>query len=43
MSESTVEKHVTAIYSKLGLSDDKEIDRRVAAVMAFLKEADSTV
>ena len=41
MSESTVEKHVSAILSKLGLSEDKEIDRRVAAVLAYLREADS--
>jgi DNA-binding NarL/FixJ family response regulator len=42
MSESTVEKHVSAIFSKLGLSEEKEMDRRVAAVLAFLKETDST-
>jgi DNA-binding NarL/FixJ family response regulator len=41
MSESTVEKHVSAIFSKLGLSEEKEIDRRVAAVLAYLREADS--
>ncbi len=41
MSESTVEKHVSAIFSKLGLSEEKEIDRRVAAVLAFLRESDS--
>jgi DNA-binding NarL/FixJ family response regulator len=41
MSESTVEKHVSAILSKLGLSEEKRIDRRVAAVLAYLREADS--
>ena len=41
MSESTVEKHVSAIFSKLNLSEETEIDRRVAAVLAFLREADS--
>jgi DNA-binding NarL/FixJ family response regulator len=41
MSESTVEKHVSAIFSKLGLTEEKEMDRRVAAVLAFLKETDS--
>jgi len=41
MSESTVEKHVGAILSKLGLSEEKEIDRRVAAVLTFLREADT--
>jgi DNA-binding NarL/FixJ family response regulator len=42
MSESTVEKHVSAIFSKLGLSEEKEMDRRVAAVLAFLKDVDSS-
>jgi DNA-binding NarL/FixJ family response regulator len=41
MSESTVEKHVSAILSKLGLTEEKQIDRRVAAVLAYLREADS--
>jgi DNA-binding NarL/FixJ family response regulator len=41
MSESTVEKHVSAILSKLGLSEEKEIDRRVTAVLAYLKQSDS--
>ncbi|HLZ26571.1 MAG TPA: response regulator transcription factor [Chloroflexota bacterium] len=41
MSESTVEKHVSAIFSKLNLSEETEIDRRVAAVLAFLREMDS--
>jgi DNA-binding NarL/FixJ family response regulator len=41
LSESTVEKHVSAIFSKLGLSEEKEIDRRVAAVLAYLRQADS--
>ncbi len=40
LSESTVEKHVTAILSKLGLSEETEVDRRVVAVLAFLREAD---
>lgn len=40
MSESTVEKHVSAIFSKLDLSEETEIDRRVAAVLAFLRDAD---
>ena len=41
LSESTVEKHVSAILSKLGLSEEREIDRRVAAVLAYLRQADS--
>ena len=41
MSESTVEKHVSAIFSKLNLSEETEIDRRVAAVLAFLRDIDT--
>lgn len=41
MSESTVEKHVSAILSKLNLSEETEIDRRVAAVLAFLRNVDA--
>lgn len=38
LSCSTVEKHVNAIFSKLGLSDEP-VHRRVAAVLAFLRES----
>ena len=41
MSESTVEKHVSAILSKLGLSEEKQIDRRVTAVLAYLRDVDT--
>jgi DNA-binding NarL/FixJ family response regulator len=38
VSESAVEKHVSAIFSKLGLeADDASVNRRVAAVLAFLE------
>ncbi|MGW4521124.1 response regulator [Amycolatopsis sp. NPDC004378] len=36
MSPSTVEKHVNAIFSKLGLTEEP-LNRRVAAVLAFLR------
>ena len=36
LSESTVEKHVNAIFTKLGLSE-QPVHRRVAAVLAFLE------
>jgi DNA-binding NarL/FixJ family response regulator len=36
LSGSTVEKHVNAIFSKLGLSDSP-VHRRVAAVLTFLE------
>lgn len=37
LSASTVEKHVNSIFGKLGLADDP-VHRRVAAVLAFLRE-----
>jgi DNA-binding NarL/FixJ family response regulator len=39
MSESAVEKHVTTIFSKLELSEETQVNRRVAAVLTFLREA----
>jgi DNA-binding NarL/FixJ family response regulator len=37
LSGSTVEKHVNAIFSKLGLAEEP-VHRRVAAVLAYLQE-----
>ena len=37
MSERAVEKHITSVFQKLGLSEEIEINRRVAAVLAFLE------
>ncbi|HEX2647018.1 MAG TPA: DNA-binding response regulator, partial [Candidatus Dormibacteraeota bacterium] len=34
-----VEKHINAIFSKLGLSEEKELHRRVKAALIFLSEA----
>jgi len=39
LSESAVEKHVNAIFSKLGISNEPQLHRRVAAVLAFLRDA----
>jgi DNA-binding NarL/FixJ family response regulator len=36
MSERAVEKHITAVFQKLGLSEEGEVNRRVSAVLAFL-------
>jgi DNA-binding NarL/FixJ family response regulator len=36
LSASTVEKHVSAIFTKLGLQDSP-VHRRVAAVLTFLE------
>jgi DNA-binding NarL/FixJ family response regulator len=38
VSESAVEKYANAIFSKLGLSEEPQVHRRVAAVITFLKE-----
>lgn len=38
LSESTVEKHVNAIFAKLGLSRREATHRRVAAVLAYLRD-----
>src|SRR5262249_45541743 len=33
-----VEKHINAIFSKLGLAEERDVDRRVKAVLLFLTE-----
>ncbi len=40
LSESAVEKHVNGIFSKLGLSEEPQLHRRVAAVLTFLRDAE---
>ena len=37
LSESAVEKHVSSILAKLGRSGEEGVNRRVAAVLAFLR------
>jgi DNA-binding NarL/FixJ family response regulator len=39
LSESSVEKHVNAIFTKLGLTSEQLVHRRVMAVLAFLRDA----
>ena len=36
MSDRSVEKHIGAVFQKLGLTDEQEVNRRVMAVLAFL-------
>ena len=36
VSESAVSKHIASIFTKLGLIDDRSVDRRVAAVLAYV-------
>ncbi|HUQ78546.1 MAG TPA: response regulator transcription factor [Patescibacteria group bacterium] len=38
LSESSIEKHTSVIFSKLGLSEEPQVHRRVAAVVTFLRE-----
>lgn len=40
LTERAVEKHINSIFSKLGLSEEKEVHRRVKAVLLFLSERD---
>jgi DNA-binding NarL/FixJ family response regulator len=39
VSESAVEKHINAIFTKLGLTEEAQVHRRVAAVVTFLRQA----
>jgi DNA-binding NarL/FixJ family response regulator len=39
LSESSIEKYATSIFAKLGLGNEPQTHRRVAAVLAFLQEA----
>jgi DNA-binding NarL/FixJ family response regulator len=38
LSESAVSKHINAIFTKLGLSEEAVTHRRVAAVLAYLRD-----
>jgi DNA-binding NarL/FixJ family response regulator len=40
ISERAVEKHINSIFSKLGLSEEADVHRRVTAVLMFLAEQD---
>jgi DNA-binding NarL/FixJ family response regulator len=39
LSESAVEKHVSSIFAKLGLGPEPTQDRRVTAVLTFLRDS----
>jgi DNA-binding NarL/FixJ family response regulator len=39
LSERAVEKHTNSIFSKLGLSEEKDLNRRVKAVLVYLSES----
>lgn len=38
LSESAVEKHSNAIFAKLGLTEEPQVHRRVAAVLTYLRD-----
>ena len=38
LTERAVEKHINAIFSKLALSEEKDVHRRVKAVLLFLSD-----
>jgi DNA-binding NarL/FixJ family response regulator len=38
LTERAVEKHINAIFHKLGLTEEPDVHRRVMAVLAFLRE-----
>jgi DNA-binding NarL/FixJ family response regulator len=40
LSERAVEKHINSVFSKLGLSEEPDVHRRVKAVLLYLAEAD---
>ena len=37
-SDRAVEKHINAIFSKLGVSEEPDVHRRVKAVLLYLVE-----
>jgi DNA-binding NarL/FixJ family response regulator len=39
ISERAVEKHINALFGKLGVSEEPDVNRRVLAVLAFLDAA----
>jgi DNA-binding NarL/FixJ family response regulator len=38
LSERAVEKHINSLFSKLGLSEERDVNRRVKAVLLFLSD-----
>ncbi len=39
LSESTVEKHINTIFAKLGLEAEPHVNRRVSAVLTYLRDS----
>jgi DNA-binding NarL/FixJ family response regulator len=41
VTERAVEKHTNSIFAKLGLSEEKDVNRRVKAVLVYLSQQDA--
>ncbi len=41
LSERAVEKHINSIFSKLQLTEERDVNRRVAAVLVYLADGDT--
>jgi len=41
LSERAVEKHINSIFSKLHLTEERDVNRRVAAVLLYLTDGDA--
>jgi len=41
VSERAVEKHTNSIFAKLGLTEEKDVNRRVKAVLVYLSEMEA--
>jgi len=41
LSERAVEKHSNSIFAKLGLREERDVNRRVKAVLVYLSERDA--
>ncbi|MEO7804834.1 MAG: response regulator transcription factor [Actinomycetota bacterium] len=39
MSDRAVERHINSLFTKLGLSEEKDVHRRVTAVLTYLRSA----
>jgi DNA-binding NarL/FixJ family response regulator len=39
LAESSIEKHINAIFTKLGLTTEMPVNRRVTAVLTYLRES----
>ena len=38
LSERAIEKHTNSIFAKLGLSEERDLNRRVSAVLVYLQD-----